>query len=151
MTPSTVTALLTRERLAAALDLVHSRYGVSDWAWEPAGVIMTGSDGTRAGVAELRAQAQRQNRARGEAHGERETAAAAVIDEHAARAALRQAVARMTRHHREHAEPSCPRTCITMAIASKYRRLVVDDVIERALAPDLLEAVEGRYLPGKLV
>jgi hypothetical protein len=61
-------AMLTREKVAAALGLLEGRYSIDEEDWRLAGVIMAKSDETRAEIqSTLADQAERQNAARGKA------------------------------------------------------------------------------------
>jgi hypothetical protein len=66
-------ALLTRERIAAALGLLNGHYGITDEDWALAGNLMDISDTTRAGVvAALEAKARTGNVARAHQEADRE-------------------------------------------------------------------------------
>lgn len=80
-------SLLTREKVAACLDLLSGRAEVSEEGWQLAGVLMRVSDAVRAHcVEELGAEAREANVRRGEFEGER----AAVADEHKEETAIRR-------------------------------------------------------------
>jgi hypothetical protein len=69
-------AMLTREKVAAALGLLERRYSIDEEDWRLAGVIMAKSDETRAEIqSTLRDQAERQSTARGKAAGVQKVAA----------------------------------------------------------------------------
>jgi hypothetical protein len=66
-------ALLTRERVAAALGLLNGHWGITDEDWTLAGTVMAISDTTRAGVvAALAATARTVNAARAHAEADRD-------------------------------------------------------------------------------
>jgi hypothetical protein len=66
-------ALLTRERIAAALGLLNGHYGITDADWALAGNLMAISDTTRAGVvAALEAKARTGNLARAHQEADRD-------------------------------------------------------------------------------
>jgi hypothetical protein len=66
-------ALLTRERVAAALGLLRSYYAITEEDWELAGTVMAISDATRTGVsAALAAQGRQANEARAHQEADRE-------------------------------------------------------------------------------
>jgi hypothetical protein len=66
-------ALLTRERIAAALGLLHGHYGITDEDWTLAGTLTAVSDATRAGVvATLEAKTRTVNVARAHAEADRD-------------------------------------------------------------------------------
>jgi hypothetical protein len=66
-------AILTRERIAAALGLLNGHWGITDEDWDLAGQAMAISDATRAGVATaLAASARVANSARAHAEADRD-------------------------------------------------------------------------------
>jgi hypothetical protein len=66
-------ALLTRERIAAALGLLNGHWGINDQDWTLAGTLMAISDTTRAGVvATLQAKARTVNVARAHQEADRD-------------------------------------------------------------------------------
>ena len=142
---------LIRLKVAGLLAVLDDRDSITPDDWSLAGMVIDLSDATRSRVLATLAEEQKQaNTNRGRAQGERQAVADEVLDERAMAAAKRQAVNRVVKHHRGHPEGSCPRRCIDRAIASKYRQMVsVDDVLDRAVAEDLLAVTDGRYAPGK--
>jgi hypothetical protein len=66
-------ALLTRERIAAALGILNGHWGINDEDWDLAGQVMAISDATRAGVAAaLAVTARVANTARAHAEADRD-------------------------------------------------------------------------------
>jgi hypothetical protein len=83
-------ALLTRERIAAALGLLNGYYGITDEDWGLAGTAMAVSDATRARiVATLEEKKREANRVRGEAEGDRHIIIAEKISDAAIKRACR--------------------------------------------------------------
>jgi hypothetical protein len=75
-------ALLTRERIAAALGLLNGHYGVTEQDWALAGIAMRMSDATRDYVAEVLAKrSEADDASRGRSQGRRDIAAQEVKDQ----------------------------------------------------------------------
>ncbi len=143
---------LVRLKVAGNLAALYDRDDVNLEDWSLAGMVVDLSDTTRRRVLTTLAEEQkRANTSRGRAQGERQLVADQILGGRAMAAAKRQAVTRVVKHHKEHPEQSCPRRCITLSIADKYRKLVsIDDVLDRAVGEDLLVVTtDRRYAPGK--
>ena len=88
-------ALLTRERIAAALGLLHGHYEITEQDWTLAGTAIAVSDATRASVvAALKEKKREANRVRGEAEGDRHI----IIEEKISDAAIQRASRGILRH-----------------------------------------------------
>jgi hypothetical protein len=132
-------ALLTRERLAAALGILDSRYEVNDEDWQLAGHLMAVSNTTRDDVVEALAARQREaNRQRGKAEAERSLIVTEAVEEAAA-----QRVARSIIRHLPDTE-TVPRHELRKRLASRDRHYF-DDAIERLLAAGQIEATETEH------
>lgn len=129
-------ALLTRERLAAALGILNGRYGVDEEDWQLAGHLMRVSDATRTHVAEVLADRDRQtNRQRGEREAERSV----IVKEAVTEAALQRVAQGIGRHLP--ATGTISRKELRHKFSSDDRGYF-DEAAARAAAAGVLEVVE---------
>lgn len=144
--------LLTREKVAAALALLHGEFAVTDQWWQLAGLIMHKSDATRAHCsATLSTKAESEHRARGRLDAVREAGAREARTDEAmkAAAAVWRVVASTARHPNAKHEPGegCTLRCITHALRHRKgvdRGSVVDVAVDLAW----IEERDGRYYAG---
>jgi hypothetical protein len=133
-------ALLTRERVAAALGVLNGHYGVTEEDWALAGIAMAVSDSTRATVVEaIATKATEVNRQRAEAEAARTVLISDRVEEEAtqrvARAIMRILLAR---------NDWVARADLRKAINSRDRGRF-DEVVERLTAAGQIEANETSH------
>jgi hypothetical protein len=141
---------LLRLKVAAALELLAGRLGVTTEAWELAAPLVELSTACQRAVLD-RAEWERANRAKEatDAHVRRQVAAACAAEEaseaRALRSATRSAIRLVHRHHQDetHPEGTCPGRCITNAIAGKHRRLLGVAAVTEALAAGAITTESG--------
>lgn len=127
-------AALCRLKTAAALALLDQRTDIDEQDWQLAGVLMTVSDRTRAGVqATISAELGRRNDARGEAEARRAAVVSDRLDERATARAL-AAILRCVQGHADRPghEHGCRRRCLRQACNPRFRDSI-DAAITRAV------------------
>lgn len=143
--------LLTREKVAAALALLHGGFTVTSAWWELSGLVMHRSDVTRAYCAEaLAAKAEHEHRARGRLDAARESGAREARTDDAmkyARALWRYVSTGKHPNARHEAEEGCTARCLSHALRHHKD---ADRGAAVALAVDLawIDERAGRYFPG---
>lgn len=144
--------LLTREKVAAALALLHGEFAITpDW-WRLSGLVMARSDATRTHcAATLAAKAEQQSRARGRLDAVREAGAREARTDEAMRHArlVWCTVAATARHNGAKHEPGegCTSRCIANALRHHPG---ADRAAALDVAADLawIEERDGRWFAG---
>lgn len=128
-------ALLTRERIAAALGILAGRYDLTAEDWQLAGHLMRVSDATRGDVVEVLAEKSRQaNRQRGEYEAERSVMVSEALDDVATKR-----VARLIVRHLD--DESMSRSDLRRKTAKRDRRYF-DEAVEKLLDAGQIETVD---------
>lgn len=143
--------LLTREKVAAALALLHGDIKVTPQWWELAGFVMIKSDATRAYCQrELEAKREAEQRGRGRADVQREAGARearASETERNARLVWRIVAEGAHTDAKHETDEGCTGRCVTRAVRHHKG---VDKAAALALAIELewVSERDGRYFPG---
>lgn len=129
-------ALLTRERIAAALGILSGRYEVSEEDWQLAGYLMRVSDATRGEVVEALSEKRRlSNRQRGQDEAERSVIVTEAVED----AAIKRVARSLVRHLPD--RDSIPRHELRKKLASRDRDYF-DSAVDRLLEAGQIEAAE---------
>ena len=129
-------ALLTRERLAAALGILNGRYGVTDEDWQLAGHLMDISAATRSQVVERLAEKKGQaNRQRGEYEAERSVIVTEAVEDAAAKRVARSLV-------RHLADAGSMSHSELRRKTAKRDRIYFDNAVDRLLDAGQIETAE---------
>jgi hypothetical protein len=140
-------ALLTREKVALGLAVLHGGLDVTPQWWALAGVVMRVSDSMRDECRAVLARAgAERNRARGRSDAARAEGYAEAVGERVEKVAATVA-RRVHKHADTHPEGSCPSRCLSRAVASQYRD-VRDEAISHAAEVGWIVPDGDRWQPG---